>query len=68
MYLSERTKTAEEKLDACLKRLVVSAGGTTSEAEETADALKGWVKALIEEEKSDLRDEINKSGQWDPDY
>lgn len=65
---SKKTQEAEDKMDSALQGLGVSAGLTTGQSEELAETIKAWVRALVDEEKSDLRDEINKSGMWDPDY
>lgn len=67
-----RTKTevekAEEKLDSCLESVGIGAGLTVGQSKEFAEAVKSYVRALVEQEKDDLRDEINRTGNWSPDY
>lgn len=67
-----RSKTevekAEEKLDSELKSLGFSAGLSSSGCDELSETIKSYVRAVVAQEKDDLRDEINKSGMWDPDY
>ena len=67
-----RTKTevekAEEKMDYALKSAGIGAGMTVGQSEELAESVKSYVRALVAQEKDDLRDEINKSGMHDPDW
>ncbi len=59
---------AEEKMDTALSSVGVSAGLTVGQSQELADTVKTWVRALVEEEKNDLRNQINKTGEWSRDY
>jgi hypothetical protein len=59
---------AEENLDSWLESVGIGAGMTVGQSKEFGEAVKAWVNARIEVEKDDLRDQINNSGMWDPDY
>lgn len=59
---------AEENLDSWLERVGIGSGLTVGQSKDFGESVKAWVRALVEEEKSDLRDEVTRSGMWDPDY
>lgn len=63
MYEDAKDKALEE-----LRKALREAFGIDAVADTVLDALVDYVDAVVSEKCSDLKDEINKTGQYDPDY
>lgn len=63
-YGTTAKEDAEALLDAEIRKVVPD----EEAASALSSALKDYIAATVAEEKCDLRDEINKSGTWSPDY